>query len=63
MRILKRTMLMALLCLGICTSVSAHELNPGYLQLQEVQPQMFEVMWKVPRRGAVPLEMRPALIR
>ena len=56
---LKKTTLAALLCLGLGAGASAHELNPGYLQLEEVQPRTFEVLWKIPRRGAMRLEMRP----
>ena len=45
--------------MALSSWVAAHELNPGYLQLREVQPRTFEVMWKVPRRGAMRLDMRP----
>ena len=49
-----------LLCLGIGAGASAHELNPGYLQLREVQPRTFDVLWKIARRGGMRLDMRPA---
>ena len=29
----------------------AHETRPGYLQVTEMQPGQFEVLWKVPQRG------------
>jgi len=29
----------------------AHEVRPGYLDLREVAPDRFEVMWKVPALG------------
>ncbi|HET6349500.1 MAG TPA: HupE/UreJ family protein [Candidatus Krumholzibacteria bacterium] len=29
----------------------AHELRPAYLQLREVEPNTFDVLWKVPARG------------
>ena len=60
MSFLKRTTAVGLLCLGAGAGVSAHELNPGYLQLREVQARTFEVMWKMARRGALRLKMRPA---
>ena len=49
-----------LLCLGFGAGASAHELNPGYLQLREVQPRTFDVLWKIARRGGMRLDMRPA---
>jgi len=35
----------------LSTSVSADEIRPAYLQLTEVQPNLFSVVWKVPARG------------
>ena len=57
MSFVKRTTALGLLCLSVGGGVSAHELNPGYLQLQEVQPRTFEVLWKIARRGGLRLEM------
>ena len=36
---------------------SAHEVRPGYLEIAEVEPGVYDVLWKVPARG----ELRLAL--
>ncbi len=38
----------------------AHEVRPGLLQLTEVAPGRFEVLWKVPARGDRVLALQPA---
>lgn len=40
---------------------SAHEVRPGYLELNEGEPGTFDVVWKQPRRGALLLLLDPAL--
>ena len=39
-------------------SALADEYRPAYLQLSEVQPGTFEVLWKLPARGGRPLDLR-----
>jgi hydrogenase/urease accessory protein HupE len=42
----------ALLLLAALTApVQAHEVRPAYLQLQQVAPDTYDVLWKVPARG------------
>lgn len=41
--------------------VSAHEVRPGYLELRELGPGAFSVLWKVPMRGEARLGLRPML--
>jgi len=48
MRRLHILLVLLLLCPG---AVDAHELRPAYLQLREVSPNTFDVLWKVPARG------------
>jgi hydrogenase/urease accessory protein HupE len=41
-----------LLMLGLLPGVlAAHEVRPGYLQISEVGPGSYDVLWKVPARG------------
>ncbi|ETX08580.1 MAG: hypothetical protein ETSY2_04530 [Candidatus Entotheonella gemina] len=47
---------LALLCCFVTACLlpwaNAHELRPGYLELRESAPETYEVLWKVPARGA-----------
>ena len=46
-----RALLIVALLLGGTTRARAHELRPGYLEIRETQPEIYEVLWKVPARG------------
>jgi hydrogenase/urease accessory protein HupE len=37
----------------------AHELRPAYLELREIQPGVFDVLWKTPMRGELQLSLEP----
>ena len=52
MRVLILLALSALPCFG-------HEVRPAYLELSEVQPGLFRVLWKVPVQGARGLPLAP----
>jgi hypothetical protein len=39
---------------GVCR---AHELRPAYLELRQVEPDRFDVLWKVPARGDLRLAL------
>jgi len=54
-------LLAALLLLCVSGGVSAHEVRPGYLELRELGPGAFSVLWKVPMRGGARLSLRPTL--
>lgn len=43
---------LVVLLLGFSGSGSAHEMRPGYLEIQESAADNYEVLWKVPARGA-----------
>lgn len=43
--------LLAAFFLALVSPAAAHELQPGYLQLDEVSPVRFAVLWKVPAMG------------
>ena len=48
-----------LLCLP--SVVSAHEVRPGLLQLQETAPGQFDMLWRVPARGDQALSLVPRM--
>ena len=37
----------------------AHEVRPGYLELREIAPATFSVLWKVPMKGGARLGLEP----
>jgi hydrogenase/urease accessory protein HupE len=39
----------------------AHEVRPGYLQVQEIGPDVYDVLWKVPARGEYRLSLYASL--
>lgn len=43
--------------IGFAPSVMAHEIRPAFLQVREIEPQLYDFLWKTPARG----EMRLAL--
>jgi hydrogenase/urease accessory protein HupE len=47
--------------LWIAGQVYAHEVRPGYLELREIAPATFSVLWKVPMRGGARLKLEPRL--
>lgn len=54
------TLVLALAALlGVAAQSSAHEIRPALLQIEEREPGLFDVVWKVPVRGNVIPEIRP----
>lgn len=39
------------LCLFLMAPVQAHEVRPAYLELRQIAPETYDVLWKVPGRG------------
>jgi hypothetical protein len=52
-----RAALLAGAVLVCAAHATAHELRPAYLELREVSADRFEVLWKVPARGEMPLSL------
>lgn len=52
-----RLLLLWLAALALTPSAFAHEIRPAYLQIREIEPQVYDLLWKTPARG----EMRLAL--
>jgi hydrogenase/urease accessory protein HupE len=48
-----------LLCVAWATGSSAHEIRPAYLQINEVAPDAYDVLWQVPSRGDMVLDIEP----
>lgn len=46
---------LAILLLGWSLPAGAHEVRPAYLELTEHAPRVFDVVWKVPALGGLPL--------
>lgn len=44
---------------GVAGNASAHEVRPGFLQLREGDPGVYEVTWKVPALGEMRLHLDP----
>ncbi len=45
--------------LGIVRGASAHEIRPALLQIEEKEPGLFDVIWKVPVKNNVVPDIRP----
>jgi hydrogenase/urease accessory protein HupE len=52
-----RLVLLFLSALALAPQASAHEIRPAYLQVREIEPQVYDFLWKTPARG----DMRLAL--
>jgi hypothetical protein len=49
----------AALILGLCASARAHEVRPGYLELFELDPQTYSILWKHPVGGETAIQIEP----
>lgn len=57
-----RTLFLAIAVLaGTNGFVLAHESRPGYLELRQIGPERFDMVWKVPMRGDLRLGIYPRL--
>ncbi len=50
---------LALCFLALVPEARAHEIRPAFLQIDELSPQRYEVIWKVPTRGGMMQDIRP----
>jgi hydrogenase/urease accessory protein HupE len=60
-RLIAIAITIAIFCSVPFTTLQAHEVRPGYLELQETNAESFDVMWKVPARGNLRLSISPLL--
>ena len=57
---MRRLTILALgIALGAASSVRAHEVRPGYLELRQTTPERYEVLWKQPAQGTMILRLEP----
>ena len=54
---MRRLLFLLLFALAAAPLASAHEIRPAYLQVREIEPHVYDFLWKTPARG----EMRLAL--
>jgi len=55
---LQRLLLLAVVLLGgAFAPVQAHEVRPGYLELRQVDAEMWDLVWKVPAKGDLRLAL------
>jgi hydrogenase/urease accessory protein HupE len=57
----KRLVVLLAVLLLVAVVARGHEVRPGYLELRETGPDLFEVVWKVPTRGGLRLALEPRL--
>jgi hydrogenase/urease accessory protein HupE len=55
-----RTLLL-LLVASLLSTVQAHEVRPGYLEVRQVDAESFDVLWKVPAKGEYRLRLHARL--
>jgi hydrogenase/urease accessory protein HupE len=60
-RALRHLLLVAFLWLAGGLAVSAHELRPGFLELQQTGAETYRFLWKKPTGGEVELSIAPVL--
>ena len=51
--------LIMLVLLASSGHAAAHEIRPAYLQIQETQPTIYNIMWKVPSNGNRVIDIQP----
>ena len=56
---MKTRALLIVLLTFFAGQVWAHEMRPGYLEIKEVTPAGYSVLWKVPMRGDLRLQLDP----
>ena len=56
-----RLLSIALLLLVGGTTVRAHEVRPGFLELRETAPGTYSLLWKGPAGGEAPIYVVPIL--
>jgi len=57
--VMRRGWLLLAFALGTARTVGAHEVRPGYLELHEVSPGRYEVVWKHPTGGETQITLTP----
>lgn len=45
--------------LGFSPPVNAHEMRPAYLQITQIEQNLYQIYWKIPRRGDMVIRLKP----
>ena len=53
--------LLPLVMLAVAGQVSAHEVRPAFLQIREIEPSTYDVLWKTPAQGNMRLSLNVRL--
>jgi hypothetical protein len=56
-----RLFLLVLVIVGVAPQVLAHEIRPAFLQIREVEPGTYDLLWKTPAQGDMRLALNVAL--
>ena len=56
-------LLRILLLLVVAAPVAAHEIRPAFLQIREIEPATYDVLWKTPAQGEMRLALNAILPR
>jgi hydrogenase/urease accessory protein HupE len=56
-------LLRILFLLAIAAPVAAHEIRPAFLQIREIEPATYDVLWKTPAQGDMRLALNAVLPR
>src|SRR5687767_8448255 len=54
-------MLLSLALAFVMTPAFAHEVRPAFLQIREIEPSTYDVLWKTPAQGDLRLALNVAL--
>ena len=61
MRRLVRMLAFVLAALGVAAPAFAHEIRPAFLQIREIEPQVYDILWKTPAQGDMRLALNVVL--
>jgi hypothetical protein len=59
--VITQRLLVVLLSLVFAFPAMAHEVRPGYLEIEETKPEQYAILWKVPMKGDAVLRLAPVL--
>ena len=60
-RLLKLALLWLAAACGLAQAAFAHEIRPAYLQIREIEPGVYDLLWKTPAQGDMRLALNVAL--
>lgn len=61
MRVVRLALLWLAAACGLVQAAFAHEIRPAYLQIREIEPGVYDLLWKTPAQGDMRLALNVAL--